>query len=86
MTFPGLSDTYVVNQVAGEFSSSTSYAVGDYVNYLGQVYRCTTAHSGTWSSSDFTAVTIADELTDAFEDIDSIGSTITTAEIDTLFE
>lgn len=40
--------------VAPEFSSSASYAVGDYVTYNGALYRCTTAHSGAWNASHFT--------------------------------
>ena len=39
--------------VAPEFSSSASYAVGDYVTYDGGLYRCTTAHSGAWDASHF---------------------------------
>ena len=62
LTFPGLSDTYKVNQIAAAFSTSTSYAVGDYCNYQGQIYRCTTAHSGAWNASNWTAVFVTDEL------------------------
>ena len=36
-----------LNNFANEFSTSTSYAVGDLVMYYGELYRCTTAHSGT---------------------------------------
>ena len=37
------------------FSTSTAYAVGDYVTYEGSLYKCTTAHSaGAWNSSHFT--------------------------------
>ena len=38
-----------------EFDSAVSYAVGDCVNYQGSVYKCTAAHSGAWSASDFAA-------------------------------
>ena len=45
------------------FSSSTSYSVGQYVTYIGTLYRCTVAHSaGAWDSSHFTAVTVGGEL------------------------
>ena len=37
------------------FDSSESYAVGDYVIYSNQLYECTTAHSGAWNASHFTA-------------------------------
>lgn len=61
--YPGLTDTYVINQIAAEFDSSTSYDVGDYCNYLGQVYRFTAAHSGAWTGTDAEAVYIAEEMT-----------------------
>lgn len=36
------------------FSSSKSYAVGDYCIRNSHPYRCTTAHQGVWNSSHFT--------------------------------
>lgn len=39
--------------VAIAFSSSKEYAIGDYVTYNGKVYRCTTAHKGSWNASHF---------------------------------
>lgn len=57
---------------ASLFSSSTSYAVDDYCFYDGTLYRCTTAHSGVWNASHFTAVTIADELADVKSDLSEI--------------
>ena len=49
--------------LAPAFSTSTSYAVGDYVTYNGNLYRCTVAHSaGAWNNSDFTLVTVGSEL------------------------
>ena len=62
LTFEGLTDTYKINQIAAAFSTSASYAVGDYCDYQGQIYRCTTAHSGAWNAAHFTAVYIADEI------------------------
>jgi hypothetical protein len=48
---------------APDFSASTAYAVGDYVIYNGDLYRCTVAHSaGAWKSSHFTVVTVGSEL------------------------
>ena len=66
----GISDTWQDWQklisskdFASDFSDTTTYAVGDYVTYNGQFYRCTTAHSaGAWNASHFTAVTIGGEL------------------------
>lgn len=48
--------------VAAQFDSTESYAVGDYVYFDGQLYKCTTAHTGAFVSSDFTAVTVGEEL------------------------
>lgn len=66
ITFPGLPDKYKVAQVADEYSSSSTYAVGDIVNYLGTTYRCTTAITTeeNWTVGHWTPVKIADEVTD----------------------
>lgn len=63
--FPGLPDKYKVAQVADEYSSSSTYAVGDIVNYLGTIYRCTTAitTAENWTAGHWTAIKIADEVT-----------------------
>ena len=40
------------------FSTSTTYAVGDYVKYSNAVYQCTATHSaGAWNDSHFALVT-----------------------------
>lgn len=54
-----------LNNFANEFSSSTSYAVGDLVMYLGELYQCTTAHNGAWNSADFTKTSVATQLANA---------------------
>lgn len=48
--------------LAPAFSSSTSYAAGQYVTYNGALYRFTTAHSGSWAAADVTAVNIGADL------------------------
>jgi len=48
--------------VAPLFSTSGSYAVGAYVIYDGVLYRCTTAHTGDWDASHFTAVTVGGDI------------------------
>ena len=48
--------------IAEQFNSSANYAVGSYCIYNDRLYRCTTAHEGAWNSSNFTAVTVGDEL------------------------
>ena len=48
---------YVKNSsLAPEFSTSSTYAVGDVVTYQSQRYRCTTAVStaGAWNPSNWT--------------------------------
>ena len=53
----------VLTDLAPAFSTSTAYAIGDYVTYNGNLYRCTTAHTaGAWNNSHFTVVTVGDEL------------------------
>ena len=51
-------------KLAPAFSSSASYAVGQYVTYDGGLYRFTKAHSGSWASGDVSAVSIGGELFD----------------------
>lgn len=48
--------------IAPAFSATSTYAVGDYVIYNDQLYRCTTAHTGAWSLLDFVATTLSDEI------------------------
>lgn len=50
------------DNIADEFSTSTSYAVGDFVIYEGILYKCTTAHSGAWVAGDFTVTNVTDEI------------------------
>jgi len=51
------------NKLAATFDASTTYAVGDYCLYNGNLYRFKAAHEGTWSTSDVLAVTVGNELT-----------------------
>lgn len=51
--------------IADAFSTSTAYAVGDYVVHSGALYRFTSAHSaGAWDASDVVEDTVCDELAD----------------------
>lgn len=67
--------------LAPAFSSSTSYVAGQYVTYNGSLYRFSTVHSGSWSSSDVTAVNIGSDLFDlknaSLKVIGQIASTVT---------
>lgn len=71
--------------IASTYSSSSTYAVGDYVLYSGQLYRCTTAISTAeaWTSAKWTAVALGDDVTDlksAFDDLIIISDEQPTAE------
>ena len=57
--------------VADEYSTSSTYAVGDYCLYDGDLYRCTTAitTAEAWNSAHWTMVTIGEEITDLKGDI-----------------
>jgi len=52
--------------LAPAYSSSATYAVGQYCTYNGNLYRCTTAITAaeTWTSSHWTAVKVGNELSD----------------------
>ena len=60
--------------VADEYSSSATYAIGDYCKHSGSLYRCTTTISTAeaWTAAHWTAVTVGEELTAYKEDITNI--------------
>lgn len=53
-----------INTLAEEYSSSATYAVGDYCTHNYKMYRCTTAISTAedWNSAHWTLVIVSDEL------------------------
>ena len=59
--------------LAPAFSTSTAYAVGQYVTNSGVLYRFTTAHpAGTWNSAHVTAVNLGSDISalkSAFDDM-----------------
>lgn len=62
---PQLVDDHDKQQnVASLFSSSATYAVGDYVIHEANLYKCNTAIStaGAWDSTKWTLINIAEEL------------------------
>lgn len=68
---------YVVSQlIAEEYDSTATYDIGDYCSYNGGFYVCSTAISTAeaWNSNHWVQVTVADELTDLKEDIDSLNT------------
>lgn len=58
-----VADLTGVTDLAPLFSTTASYAVGEYVIYNENMYRCTVAHTGAWNANDFTQVTVGGELT-----------------------
>lgn len=52
------------SNIANEFSVSSTYAVGDYVIYEGQLYQCTTAvtTAGSWNSSNWTQAVLGNDV------------------------
>lgn len=50
--------------IADQFSSSSTYAKGDYVIYKGTLYKCTSAiiTAGAWDASKWAAVVVTDEM------------------------
>lgn len=59
------SEDYTINDpnITNEFSSSAAYAVGDLVNYQGNLYRFTTAHpAGSWDASHVEQTTVDAEI------------------------
>ena len=57
--------------IAAEYSAASTYAVGDYCIYDGQLYRCTTAitTAEAWTAAHWTMATVGGELTDLKGDI-----------------
>ena len=65
--------------IAAEYSASSTYAVGDYCIYDGQLYRCTTAitTAEAWTAALWTMATVGGELTDLKGDIPQAVSDLT---------
>lgn len=66
------------HQVAPEYSSSASYAVGDYCVYDLVLYRCTTAITSgeAWTSGHWTAVKLGQEVSDLKENLSELETDI----------
>lgn len=65
--------TGVTNSIAQDFSTSKTYAVGDYVVFEQNLYRCIAAveTAGAWNASKWTAAILAD-------DVDALNADFTT--------
>lgn len=58
------------DSVADEYSTSGTYAVGDYVIYEGELYRCTTAiaNAEAWTAGHWTKVALANDVAEIFKE------------------
>jgi hypothetical protein len=67
----GLKNTIMTNDssLADPFSTSVSYAVGDYCIYESTLYKCVVAHTGAWNDTHFTSVKAMDEVGDCVNNI-----------------
>ena len=61
--------------LASTYSSSSKYAVGDYVYYSGSLYRCITAitTAEAWTSGHWTQVALANEVNDLTYEKNALG-------------
>lgn len=60
----GMVKNYISPGVAAQYSSSSTYNVGDYVIYNGQLYRCTTAITTDeiWTAAHWTAAVLGSDI------------------------
>lgn len=65
--------------IAPAYSTSATYAVGDYVLYNNALYRCTTAiaTAEAWTAAHWTAVNVGGELTHYKQDISELEEGVT---------
>jgi len=71
-----------IGDLAPAYSTSGTYAVGDYVAYNGNIYRCTTAitTAEAWTAAHWTQVAIGDELSGTKADLSQLDDTAAVAE------
>lgn len=76
-------DDALRGSVANEYSSSSTYAVGDMVLKEGQLYKCNTAISTAeaWTAAHWTAVTVGGELSTVKDGLSSVENNILTDDI-----
>ena len=65
----------IVGAIAPKFSTSSTYAVGDYVQYEGEIYKCKTAVStaGSWDASKWDKVVLSNEVESGGSPVDLSG-------------
>lgn len=53
-----------LTNIADVFNTTSTYSKGTWVIYNGQLYKCTTQHSGAWDDSHFSAGTVEEFIPD----------------------
>lgn len=73
--------------LADEYSNASTYVVGEYCRYDGQLYRCTTAitTAESWTPAHWTETNIGDELDSIKVAINNKGRMYTTEPLTTLY-
>lgn len=73
-----LASSFVTPGTAAAYSSSATYAVGDYCFHNGSLYRCTTAitTAETWTAAHWTVAVLGDDV-NAITSIESISEQVT---------
>ena len=76
----GADGTLASGVLAPTYSTSATYAVGDYVYYSGSLYRCTTAitTAESWTSGHWTQVALAPEVSDLKVDLSALENNVYT--------
>lgn len=76
-------DDSLRKSVAAEYSSSATYAVGDYCLHNGQLYECNTAISTAeaWTAAHWTAVTVGKEISGLKGDLGELYAPITVSDM-----
>lgn len=65
--------------LADEYSNASTYVVGEYCRYDGQLYRCTTAitTAESWTPAHWTETNIGDELESIKDDVSDLNTAAT---------
>lgn len=62
--------------LATTFSGGTAYAVGDYVTYNGDLYKCIVANSSVWNTNYWTKITIMGDFKETIGNINTLLDTL----------
>ena len=77
-----IKDAKASGNLANEFSTTSTYAVGDLVIYQGDLYQCTTAitTAGAWDSSKWTQIKIANVI-GGVDIVTTLDNTVTNSQV-----